>query len=139
VDFLDTNIIVYANDPRDRKKQTACANIVAAALDTHSAAVSTQVLFEFANVALSKYRMDAKSVRRQLELLSRLHVVRQSPALAIRATEVREIYGVSFWDAAIVAAAEEAGCSRIISEDMNAGQIYCGMRMVNPFMASPIT
>lgn len=133
MDFLDTNIIVYANDRRDRRKQNRCVELIAQALKTRQAMISTQVFFEYANVALTKLGQSAAVVRRQIELLSVLPVVPQSAALAIRAVEIREIYGLSVWDAAIVAAAEAGRCSRILSEDLNAGQLYCGIRLVNPF------
>lgn len=135
MDFLDTNIIVYANDRRDPKKQKRCVELIARALQTRDATVSTQVFFEFANVALSKLGQNAAVVRRQIELLSSLPVIPQSAALAIRATEIKELYGISFWDAGIVAAAEAGHCTRILSEDLNDGQVYCGVRLVNPFQA----
>jgi hypothetical protein len=84
---------------------------------------------------LSKLGQNAAVVRRQIELLSSLPVIPQSAALAIRATEIKELYGISFWDAGIVAAAEAGHCTRILSEDLNAGQVYCGVRLVNPFQA----
>ena len=135
MNFLDTNIVVYANDTRDKRKQKRCIEIIERALTTGDATVSTQVLFEYASVALTKLGQSAAVVRRQIELLSSLPVVPQSAALAIRATEIKELYGLSFWDAAIIAAAAEGGCSQILSEDMNAGQTYCGVRLVNPFRA----
>jgi predicted nucleic acid-binding protein len=137
MDFLDTNIVVCANDTRDKRKQKRCIEIIEQALTTGDAAVSTQVLFEYASVALTKLGQSATVVRRQIELLSTLPVVPQSAALAIRATEIKELYGLSFWDAAIVAAAAAAECSQILSEDMNAGQTYCGVRLVNPFKTGP--
>ena len=133
MDFLDTNIIVYANDTRDQRKQKRCVDLITQALKTRQATISTQVFFEYANVALTKLGQSAAVVRRQIELLSGLPVIPQSAALAIRAVEIREIYDLSFWDAAIVAAAEAGQCSRILTEDLNAGQLYCGIRLVNPF------
>jgi len=135
MDFLDTNIIVYANDKRDKHKQMRCVELIAHVLQTRQATVSTQVFFEYANVALSKLGQSASVVRRQIELLSTLPVIPQSATLAIRAVEIKELYGISFWDASIVAAAEAGRCSRILSEDMNAGQLYCGIRLVNPFVS----
>lgn len=133
MDFLDTNIIVYANDKRDKHKQKRCVELIANALQTRQATVSTQVFFEYANVALSKLGQGSAVVRRQIELLSSLHVVPQSAALAMRAVEIKELYGISFWDASIVAAAEAGRCTRILSEDLNAGQSYCGILLVDPF------
>lgn len=71
-------------------------------------------------------------VRRQIEILSTLYVVPQSTLLALRAIEIRELYGISFWDASIVACAEEGRCRTILSEGFSAGQVYCGIQVVNP-------
>ena len=70
---------------------------------------------------------------RQLALMECLQVVPQTPVLVRRAVELHGLYGIAFWDAAIVAAAESRGCERILSEDLNAGQMYGGVRVANPF------
>ena len=53
--------------------------------------------------------------------------------LVLRAVEIQGIYGIQFYDAQIVAAAERLGCDRILSEDLNDGQEYCSIIAVNPF------
>lgn len=132
MDFIDTNILIYANDGRDKKKQKKCVEIVSLALRTHQGMISTQVLSEYANVALTKLGQHPQIVRRQIELLSTLSLIAQTPERIIRAVEIKELYGLSFWDASIVAAAESGRCERILSEDLNTGQVYCGMRTTNP-------
>ena len=132
MDFIDTNILVYANDSRERKKQKTCVELISAALRSHQGVVSSQVLSEYANVALTKLGQPPRVVRRQLEILSTMRVVSLTPELIIRAIEIKDLYGLSFWDASIIAAAESARCERILSEDMNAGQVYCGVKMTNP-------
>lgn len=131
--FIDTNIIVYANDGRDPGKQKRALDLVAAALREGSGVISTQVLQEYASVALGKLGQRQDVVMRQLVLLERLVVVPQTPALVRRAVELRGLYGITFWDAAIVAAAESGGCDRIFSEDLNSGQFYGAVSVVNPF------
>ena len=49
------------------------------------------------------------------------------------AVDASQRYGISYWDALIIAAAERAGCTRILSEDLNSGQIYNGVPVFNPF------
>ena len=49
------------------------------------------------------------------------------------AIDTKERYGIQFYDALIVAAAEANGCDEILTEDLNDGQTYCGIRAVNPF------
>ena len=110
----------------------AGVELISAALRSHQGVVSSQVLSEYANVALTKLGQPPRVVRRQLEILSTLRVVSLTPELIIRAIEIKDLYGLSFWDASIIAAAESARCERILSEDMNAGQVYCGVKMTNP-------
>ena len=104
MDFIDTNILVYANDSRERKKQKTCVELISAALRSHQGVVSSQVLSEYANVALTKLGQPPRVVRRQLEILSTLRVVSLTPELIIRAIEIKDLYGLSFWDASIIAA-----------------------------------
>jgi predicted nucleic acid-binding protein len=51
-----------------------------------------------------------------------------------RAVEIRKTYGINFWDACIVSNAEYAECDAIYSEDLNTGQFYSGIRIINPFV-----
>ena len=96
MDFIDTNILVYANDSRERKKQKTCVELISAALRSHQGVVSSQVLSEYANVALTKLGQPPRVVRRQLEILSTLRVVSLTPELIIRAIEIKDLYGLSF-------------------------------------------
>lgn len=133
LEFIDSNVVVYANDSRDGAKQKRALDIIGAAMHAGSGVISTQVLQEYAHIALGKLGQRQEVVLRQLTLLERLHVVPQTPALVRRAVELRGLYGISFWDAAIVAAAESRGCTRILSEDLNAGQFYSSVAVANPF------
>ena len=131
--FIDTNVVVYANDRRDSAKQGVAVELIARHLREGSGVLSTQVLQEYASVALTKLRQDPAVVIRQLGLLEQMEIVPSTPALVRRAVEVRDIYGLHFWDAGIVAAAEAAQCIEILSEDMGASQVYAGLRVRNPF------
>jgi len=131
--FIDTNIIVYANDVRDEQKQIRALEVVAEHMKAGTGVISTQVLQEYAHVALHKLHQRQDVVLRQLVLLEKLNVIQQSPVLIRRAVEIKAAYRISFWDACIIAAAEHAKCSVILSEDLNAGQFYSGIAMRNPF------
>jgi len=131
--FIDTNIIVYANDARDKEKQAKALQIVAEHMKAGTGVISTQVLQEYAQVALNKLHQRQDVILRQLVLLEELKVIQQSPALIRRAVEIKAAYRISFWDACIIAAAEYAKCHCILSEDLNAGQFYSGIAMQNPF------
>jgi predicted nucleic acid-binding protein len=131
--FIDTNVVVYANDARDAAKQRRAVDLIANAIREGSGVLSTQVLQEHANVAVSKLGQRQDVVLRQLRLLERLHVVLHTPQLIRRAVELRGVYGTSFWDASIVAVAEAEKCDRIFSEDLNTRQFYAGIDVVDPF------
>ena len=131
--FLDTNIIVYANDARDECKQKRSLEIVAENMRSGTGVISTQVLQEYAHVALNKLHQRQDVILRQVVLLEGLEVIRQSPALIRRSVEIKTSYQVSFWDACIISAAEHAKCDVILSEDLNSGQFYSGIAMKNPF------
>ncbi|MDD4735394.1 MAG: PIN domain-containing protein [Kiritimatiellae bacterium] len=133
LDFIDSNIIVYANDGRDAAKQKTALTLIGEAMRSGTGVISTQVLQEYANVALGKLRQRQDVVLRQLTLLERLQVVPQTPTLVKRAVEIHGLYGISFGDSAIAAAAEQAGCERILSEDLNPGQFYGSVVVFNPF------
>ena len=131
--FLDTNIIVYANDLADPAKQDVALGLVSDHLRAGTGVISTQVIQEYAVTAVQKLRQALPVVTHQIHLLEFFHIVTMQPRLIRRALEIRQLYSLSFWDSQIIAAAESAGCDQILSEDLNPGQFYCGMRLVNPF------
>ena len=132
MDFLDTNLIVYANDGRDSAKQDRALAVMEQAFRDESGVISVQVLQEYAHTALNKLNQSRPVVLRQLALLERLEVVEPDAAMVRRAVELTALHAISFWDASIVAAAERAGCQRLLSEDLNPGQAYGSVRVVNP-------
>jgi len=133
-EFLDTNVLVYAYDPGDSRKQRLAQDLVRRAL-AGDILVSTQVLAEFAATLLHKISPAARpeDVMALLEVLAPMHLVIPDGDMIRRAVEARASYGVHIYDGMIVAAAERGGCSRIWSEDLNAGQKYFGIAVENPF------
>ena len=134
MNFIDTNIIVYANDRRDPDKQKRALEVIRRAMLEGTGVVSIQVLQEYANTALNKLKQERSIVLNQLSLLSLLNVVEPSPQMVARAVELTAIFPISFWDASIVAAAENSGCRELLSEDLNPGQSYGAVRVVNPLL-----
>lgn len=131
--FIDTNIIVYANDARDGRKQKRALEIIAQHMKSGTGVISTQVLQEYAHVALNKLHQRQDVILRQLLLLEGFEVVQQSPLLIRRSVEIRTTYRIGFWDACIISSAEHAKCNIILSEDLNNEQFYSGIAMANPF------
>ena len=133
-DFLDTNVFVYAYQFNDRDKQRVAHELVEGAV-AGKFVISVQVLSEFASTLLHKASPSAtpESVTAILDRLSPIKLVVSDSELVRRAVQARLSYGVHFYDGMIVAAAERAGCTRILSEDFNEGQKYFGVAVANPF------
>lgn len=131
--FLDTNIVVYANDKRDKYKQDKALELITGLMKANRGTISTQVLQEYTFVALRKLEQKHEIILRQLKLLESFEVVKQSPEMIRRAVEIMDSYKIGFWDSCIISNAEYANCTVIYSEDLNAGQYYSGIRIKNPF------
>ena len=132
--FVDTNVFLYAIDKTVSAKQRVARKIVAEALGPRSSyRISAQVLAEFSNVAIRKLKIATPLLLEFLSEMGRISYVGVDNALVSRAVEIQGIYGIQFYDAQIIAAAERLGCSSILAEDLNVGQMYCGITAVNPF------
>lgn len=135
MNFIDTNLIVYANDKRDLEKQAQALDVIRREIREGTGVISIQVLQEYANTALNKLNQEAGIVLRQLALLETLTIIRPDPPMVRRAVELKMLFQLSFWDASILAAAESAACRQLFSEDLNAGQAFGAIRVINPFKA----
>jgi len=133
-EFLDTNVLAYAYDDGEQKKQDIARDYLSRALEGEYV-VSIQVLAELTAVLLHKFStpITTEKMITLLDALSPLKVVQPDKEMVRRAVEAHAQYGLHFYDGMIVAAAERAGCRRIWSEDFNVGQEYFGMKAENPF------
>lgn len=131
--FLDTNVLIYADDGSSPKKQKRATALIAEHLRAQTAVVSLQVLQEYFVAATRKLGMPAEAAQRKVEILAKARVVRFEPADVIAAIELHRLRQISFWDALIVHAARCAGAAILYSEDLQAGAVLGGVRMVNPF------
>lgn len=134
--FIDTNIFIYHLDAQDKRKQAIAEHIVREGLATGNACISFQVIQECLNTVLRKAKitLDVAAARAYLDtVLAPLLRVTASAALYHRALDIQERYHFSFYDSLIVAAALAAGCSRLISEDMQDGQRIESLTISNPF------
>jgi predicted nucleic acid-binding protein len=133
--FFDTNILVYAATNQDDRKSRIARDVVAHSIKiNHDGCISTQVLSEFANVMMGKLHHDRESVDGFIDYFRELVATDVTIDLVRRAVSVKDEYGIQFYDALIVATAAKLGCHEIVSEDLNPGQTYCGMAVVNPFV-----
>lgn len=129
--FLDTNILVYGFDNSEPTKQQAVWQLLNA--DTRFA-ISTQVLLEFYVVLTRKLDppVSEHDAQAALELLGELPVVKADTMLVRRAVDTSIAQRVSIWDAMIVEAAVEAGCTHLWTEDLADGSTLRGVQVVNP-------
>ena len=95
--------------------------------------ISAQVLNEFASVMYRKFKKPDDEVDDLLSVLEAINIVPLNPKLTRRAVEIKKRYGLQFYDSLLLATAEANGCEEFWSEDLNDGQVYCGMKVVNPF------
>ena len=131
--FIDTNVIVYANDRADIAKQDRAVSVVSSLIESGTGVVSMQVLMEYAAVATRKLGQPRAAITRQTVVLERLEVVAVSGAMIRDGLAISERYRISFWDGVIIAAAVAARCSEIVSEDFSRDVTYHGVRVTNPF------
>ena len=131
--FLDTNVLAYSVDNRDVAKQKVAKSIILAARSSADFVMSAQVLNEFSNVAIRKLGKTRAEVMGFVKLYKTIRTLPINPEWTVAALEIMDRYGIQFYDALIVAAAESAGCDEIMTEDLNDGQIYGSVKAVNPF------
>lgn len=131
--FVDTNVLVYAFDDSEPKKQLTAERLLEN--ETREIFVSTQVLQEL-YVALTKGRQPITSpeiAERAVREAAAYSVVQVDVPLVVSAIAASRKYRLSFWDALIVRAAAQAGCGALLSEDLNDGQALEGVQIENPF------
>jgi predicted nucleic acid-binding protein len=134
VRFVDTNVLLYrvSEDSAERDKAEVAANLLQAA----DLAFSVQVLQEFyvqATRPTRANRLTSDEARALIESWLRYPVQELNVAILRAATAACQRFQISYWDAAIIEAARALGCKEVLSEDLNAGQRYGGIRVVNPF------
>lgn len=132
--FLDTNILLYAisSHPSEKEKTRKAKALLGGA----DLALSVQVLQEFYVQATRPTRPDPLNHQEAVALIQhwlRHHIVPLTVQVMQAALRIKERYQISYWDAAILAAAASAGCTELLSEDLNPGQSYDGIPVLNPF------
>lgn len=132
--FLDTNILVYTEDPIDPVKQQRAQQLVVEHRRNRTGVVSIQVLQEFFTSLTGKLKLDAGFARRRVELHARFQVFQPSVGDILGAIDLHRLHRISSWDALILRAAKGSGCRVLLTEDMQHGQVIDGIRIVNPFL-----
>ena len=125
--FFDTNVLLYLITV-DGKAEKAETMLKAGGV------VSVQVLNEFASVSSRKYKLTWPEVREALATIrAGCEVIQLTVEIHESGLAIAEKYGFSFYDSLILAAAAQAKCRTVYSEDMQDGQVVQGVTVRNPF------
>ncbi|HEY1646079.1 MAG TPA: PIN domain-containing protein [Candidatus Saccharimonadales bacterium] len=134
--FLDTNVLVYQFDRAAIDKQKKAVTLIEKCLKDDSAVISTQVVQEFINVAVKKF--DTQLPTREVDvvvtnLLKPLCAHYPTLDFYKRALSLYSAHSLSFYDALIIQAAIDLGCDIVYSEDLQDGQQFGNLTIINPF------
>src|SRR6202142_3015943 len=132
--FFDTNALIYADDKDAPVKQRKALDLVAEHRRARTGVVSLQVLQEYFVAVTRKLRVDAAIARRKIGLLAEFDVAVPEVQDILAAIDLHRLHGFSFWDALILRAAKQAGCSVLLSEDLQEAREIDGVHVVNPFL-----
>ena len=132
--FVDTNILIYAHDADAKSKHEVAKSVLGELWSQRMGVLSMQVLEEFyVNVTRKIASPLPKDVARMVVNSYAIWCIEITPAEISSAFRIEDESRIGFWDALIVASAAKCGASRILSEDLNAGQMIAGIRIENPF------
>lgn len=131
--FVDTNVLVYADDRSHPDKREVARELLRRVIAAGNGKLSTQVLSEFFSVATRKLGLVAADARRRVEIYGCLEVVRPSLQDVLAAIDLHRLHEVAIWDALIIRCAQRSGCTVLYSEDLQHGQRFDGVVVVDPF------
>ena len=135
--FVDTNVLIYALDKADLRKQQAARAWRAELWTSGRGRVSYQVLQEFYVKVTQKWPGARAQARAEVRDLLAWRPVTVDSLLLEHGWRIQDRYKISFWDALIVAAAKSASCRYLLTEDLQAEQELDAVIVVNPFLRGP--
>ncbi len=135
--FVDTNVLVYAHDRSAGDKHVCAKELVSVLWASGTGCLSIQVLQEFYVTITRKVEapLNPQETAGLIADLSAWRVHTPSPADLLNAIDIQQRYQLSFWDAMVIQSAMQLSCEVLWSEDLNAGQLYAGIKLINPFAA----
>lgn len=137
-EFVDTNILVYANDSTAGPKQAQAAALLERLVSENRAAVSTQVLIEFYSTLTRKLGRDSRLAEEIIVDLAHWTIHRPTHSDILHAIALQRRHKISWWDALIVNSALQLGCSVLWSEDLSSHHKYGPLTVRNPFASEPV-
>ena len=132
-EFLDTNVLIYADDARDEQKRECARELIRRLMRERRGVLSLQVLQEFFAAATRKLNMSSENARQRIVQYSRFDVVTLNTVDLIAAIDLHRLHRVSIWDALVVRAALNGACTTLHTEDMQDGYVVENLTLRNPF------
>jgi predicted nucleic acid-binding protein len=134
VEFVDTNVLLYAHDRSAGAKYTAAAELLSHLAESMCGTLSFQVLAEFYAAGTRKMGMDSEEAEAIIRDFGGWIIHRPEHADLLRAARLQRRYQISWWDALVLNSAVESGCSILWTEDLQSGRNYAGVQVRNPFL-----
>ena len=131
--FFDSNVLIYTDDRAAPAKQRRALELVAEHRREGTGVVSLQVLQEYFVTVTRKLHVEAQVARRKVALLAEFDVAAPGLPDILAAIDLHRLHKFSFWDALILRAALQTGCTVLFSEDLQQAREVDGVRIVNPF------
>jgi len=137
--FIDTNILVYANDNSASEKQQAAKKIILDGIRKNTIVISTQVLSEFYVTVTQKIKvtLPPEIAKKEIEFFGAIEIIEIDLRLILHAINISNKYQLSYWDSLIIAAALRSRAPVLYSEDLNHNQIVETVKIINPFITLP--
>jgi predicted nucleic acid-binding protein len=131
--FVDTNVLVYAEDGRDAVRRGIAVRVLSDLWASGLGVLSTQVLQEFYNAGTRKLKMPPVAARQIVAQYAAWPVVETTAQLIVSASLLHERHGFAFYDAMIVEAALLSGATTLLTEDLRDGRRLADLTIRNPF------
>src|SRR3981189_589184 len=133
--FIDTNVLIYAHDIDANAKHKIAKEVLQELWSERTGVLSAQVLQEFyVNVTRKIPSLLSRDLARLVVSTYAIWCLETTPTEILAAFRIEDESRIGFWDALIVSSAAKSGATRILSEDLNAGQRLAGILVVNPFV-----
>jgi predicted nucleic acid-binding protein len=131
--FVDTNVLVYADDRSAGSKREVARDLLVRGLRSRQGVLSLQVLQEYYATATKRLGIPEEAARSRVELLGRLDIVSLDLGDLLAAIDLHRLHSLAIWDALIVRAALISDCRVLFSEDMQHGRRFESLEIVDPF------
>lgn len=139
--FVDTSLLVYSRDASEPPKQAQAMVWMRHLWNTRSGRLSYQVLQEFYFTVTEKLEpgLDRESARKDIRSLLTWRPIALDIRVLDGAWHIQDRFGLSWWDALLVSAARVSGCHYLLTEDLQDGQVFGNLQIMNPFQTAPET